>query len=63
MVNNLNLIMAEISTTEVLVTMLVKRWSNHLNSLGYIEITIMEHLSTLTDLIMVLEEPRCYSMG
>ena len=63
MVNNLNLIMAEISTTEVLVTMLVKRWSNHLNSLGYIEITIMEHLSTLTDLIMVLEEPRCYPMG
>ena len=63
MVNNLNLIMAEISTTEVLVTMLVKRWSNQLNSLGYIEITIMEHLSTLTDLIMVLEEPRCYSMG
>ena len=63
MVNNLNLIMAEISATEVLVTMLVKRWSNHLNSLGYIEITIMEHLSTLTDLIMVLEEPRCYSMG
>ena len=49
MVNNFDLIMAEISTTEVLVTMLVKRWSNHLNSLGYIEITIMEQIPSGAD--------------